>query len=133
MTIFFSSHLPLTACFLFHTTCRMVIYEVNLTLKASIADEFRRWLKNHIQEILRLDGFLSADWFDVGALHAAPASGMEEPANAKHWTIQYRLKDQISLDNYFKNHAPRLRQEGLDRFGSQFQASRRVMTLAESL
>lgn len=107
-------------------TRSVVIYEVNLTIEASVAGEYRHWLKNHIQEILRLDGFLSADWFDVGALR-------EEPANAKHWTIQYRLKDQISLDNYFNNHAPRLRQDGLDRFGSKFQASRRVMTLVESL
>ena len=43
----------------------MVIYEVNLTVDAEIADDYAAWLGPHIKEILEVDGFLSVEWFEV--------------------------------------------------------------------
>ena len=37
-----------------------VVYEVNLDLDASIADDYRAWLEAHIREILGLPGFVGA-------------------------------------------------------------------------
>lgn len=38
-----------------------VIYEVNLDLEREIADQYIAWLKPHIQEIINLPGFVSAE------------------------------------------------------------------------
>lgn len=96
-----------------------VIYEVNLDLDAAIADEYRVWLREHIAQICALPGFLGAD------LHAvtdpAPAPGRSA------LSVRYRLRDAAALDDYLREHAPRLRAEGTARFGGRFNASRRVL------
>lgn len=96
-----------------------VIYEVNLDLDAAIADEYRAWLREHIAQICALPGFLGAD------LHAvtdpAPAPGRSA------LSVRYRLRDAAALDDYLREHAPRLRAEGTARFGGRFNASRRVL------
>lgn len=38
-----------------------VVYEVNLELNRDIADQYIAWLKPHIQEIISLPGFVSAE------------------------------------------------------------------------
>lgn len=95
----------------------MIVYEVNLQVEASIADEFRAWLEAHVAQMLALPGFLSAERFRV-------ESGAGEPVE---FCVQYRLHDAVALDAYFREHAPHMRAEGLSRFGSRFTAARRVM------
>jgi hypothetical protein len=41
--------------------------------------------------------------------------------------VRYRLRDRAALDDYLRDHAPRMRAEGLARFGDAFRAQRRVM------
>jgi len=43
---------------------------------------------------------------------------------------QYRLRDAASLADYLREHAPRLRADGVARFGDAFRAERRVLELA---
>ena len=101
----------------------MVIYEVNLTVDAEIANEYSAWLGPHIKEILELDGFLSAEWFEVEA---------EDEAHV-HWCIQYRVKDRTALETYFVEHAERMRGDGLERFGERFTAERRILSRSASI
>lgn len=96
-----------------------LVYEVNIDLDAAIEAEYRGWLRHHIAEILALPGFLEAQVFDV--LDPAPAVG--RVALCMH----YRLRDETALQDYFKQHAPRLRADGTARFGGRFSASRRVL------
>ena len=127
----------------------MTIYEVNLRVLNEIAEEFEAWLDQHIKDILKIDGFASAEWFEVEEDKEAKqieeavrqAVRLDEsvpvdireaaaaPVETKHYSIQYRLLDRDSLDNYFTYHAEELRQDGLDRFGSKFAATRRIMKL----
>lgn len=95
----------------------MIVYEVNLQVEASIADEFRAWLEAHVAQMLALPGLLSAERFRV-------ESGAGEPVE---FCVQYRLHDAVALDAYLREHAPHMRAEGLSRFGSRFTAARRVM------
>ena len=101
----------------------MVIYEVNLTVDAEIADDYAAWLGPHIKEILNLDGFLSAEWFEV------------ETEDEEHvrWCVQYRVKDRTALETYFVEHADRLRGDGLERFGGRFTAERRILSRSGSI
>lgn len=99
-------------------TSATVVYEVNLDVEAGIAAEYRAWLDRHIAQILALPGFVSAQLMEV-----------REPVEAGRsaWCVHYRLRDAAALDAYLQDHAPRLRAEGVARFGERFRASRRVL------
>ena len=43
----------------------MVVYEVNLEFDVAIAAPYREWLAAHVQELLALPGFISAQVHDV--------------------------------------------------------------------
>jgi hypothetical protein len=96
-----------------------VIYEVNIDLDAAIRTDYLAWLATHMREIRALPGFTGAAVFEV----------IDPPAAAGRAAlcVQYRLVDQAALDTYLRDHAPRLRAEGVARFGGRFQASRRVL------
>jgi len=96
-----------------------VIYEVNLDLDAAIADDYLAWLRDHIAQICALPGFLGA------TLHTVADPLADPGRNAL--CVQYRLRDQTALDAYLRDHAPRLRADGVARFGGQFNASRRIL------
>ncbi|HZH42588.1 MAG TPA: DUF4286 family protein [Lysobacter sp.] len=101
-----------------------VIYEVELDVDAAVADAYRAWLDAHIREILALPGFTGARLFVVD--DPAPAPGRIVLC------VQYALRDGAALDAYLREHAPRLRADGLARFGGRFVARRRVMTLQQT-
>jgi hypothetical protein len=96
-----------------------IVYEVNLDVDASIETEYRAWLRAHVDEILALPGFIGATVFDV--VDPKPAPGRIGICT------HYRLADEASLLAYFEQHAPRLRADGVARFGDRFTASRRVL------
>ena len=96
-----------------------VVYEVNLDLDATIRGEYLAWLAAHVEQICALPGFTGAVVFEV--TDPPPAPGRAS------LSVQYRLVDQAALDVYLRDHAPRLRAEGLARFGTRFRASRRVL------
>jgi hypothetical protein len=96
-----------------------VIYEVNLFVQRAIEREYRDWLTVHMQELLALPGFVRVELFEV--IDPAPA------ADEFALCTRYHLRDDAALENYFREHAPRLRGDGLARFGDRFRAERRVL------
>ncbi len=97
----------------------MIVYEVNLVVQRRIEAEYRAWLAGHIGEILALPGFLGAEVFE----RVEPVASPDEFALCVH----YRLADAAALAEYFARHAPRLRADGVARFGDGFRADRRVL------
>ena len=100
----------------------MIVYEVNLEIRDGVADAFRTWLDGHVAEILTLPGFVSAEILE----RRDPPSATGTLALVVH----YRLTDEASLQRYFDEHAPRMREDGLRRFGDAFTATRRVLANA---
>ena len=98
-----------------------VVYEVNIDLDAGIEAEYRAWLPGHVDELLALPGFIDAQVFDVVDPSTDGRIGI---------CMQYRLRDETSLRDYFERHAPRLRADGIARFGGKFVATRRVLRAA---
>lgn len=96
-----------------------VVYEVNLDLDAAVRGEYLAWLAAHVAEICALPGFAGAAVFEV----ADPPA----PDGRVALCVQYRLAGMAALEAYLRDHAPRLRSEGLARFGGRFSASRRVL------
>lgn len=98
---------------------KRVIYQVNIEVDAAAHDDYRVWLHEHIAEILALPGFAGAKLFEV--LEPPPSAGRVGLC------VQYALKSREALDDYLRDHAPRLRADGMSRFGGRFQATRRVL------
>lgn len=96
----------------------MIVYEVNLDVEEGLAADYLDWLRQHIAEMLALPGFLDAGLAEV-----------LEPARPgwRRWSVAYRLRDRAALDAYLAEHAPAMREDGLRRFGTRFEASRRVL------
>lgn len=101
------------------TTRDEVVYEVNIGLDAAIEHDYRAWLDAHVQEILALPGFTGARILDV--IEPRPDAGRIALC------VQYALRDAAALDAYLRDHAPRLRADGVARFGDRFRARRRVL------
>ena len=97
----------------------MIVYEVNVFVRRQVEAAYRRWLDDHVREIVALPGFLGAQVFE----RREPALADEEFAVC----MQYRLRDEQALQDYLREHAPRLRAEGLALFGDNFRAERRVL------
>ena len=94
-----------------------LIYEVTLTIEREIIDAFDGWLANHVEQMLALPGFVSANVFTLDD---------DEDGNAQRVT-QYILESEGDLDSYIADNATEMRQSGIDRFGDQFSATRRIL------
>jgi hypothetical protein len=94
-----------------------VIYEVTLHARMSIADEYLAWLRGHIAEMIALPQFESAELCELETTATDELS----------WCVRYRLRDRAALDAYLRDHAPRMRADGIARFGDAFRAERRVL------
>jgi len=97
-----------------------VIYEVNLSLDSTIAEAYQTWLFGHIDQLLKFDGFLSAETFLVE----------KEPNSTEKnvlISVRYRLKSRAALQNYITNHSAGMRKETIEKFGDKFSATRRVL------
>lgn len=98
-----------------------VIYEVNLAVDLDIASAYQTWLTLHVQEMLTFDGFLDATWYERNPQDEKLAS------NRVYWTIHYQLENRQALENYLTQHASRMREEGISKFGNKFEAIRRIL------
>lgn len=99
-----------------------IIYEVELAIASDIAEAHARWLDAHVREMLGFAGFLEAEILER----------LDPPADPG-WVarcVRYRLIDRAALDAYLRDHAPRMRAEGVARFGDRVHASRRILANA---
>ena len=95
----------------------MVLYEVNVRVAPETVAAYRDWLDGHVAEVLACDGFEHATVWD-------------DAPDADGWVrlvVHYGVRDAAALDRYLESDAPRLRADGLRRFGDRFAATRRVL------
>jgi hypothetical protein len=99
-----------------------LVYEVTLDISADAAPEFDVWLKSHVRDMLALPGFRDARVLTP-----------EDPEpGAVRRVVQYTLAGRAELDRYLAEQAPRMRAEGVKRFGDRLKTNRRVLDLAPS-
>jgi Domain of unknown function (DUF4286) len=99
-----------------------VLYEVDYAADVEIEASFDTWLRDHTADVLQFDGFLSAEILDDEAV---------APPGRVRRIVQYRLRDRAALEAYLREHAPRLRQQGVDKFGDRYSVQRRVLAHRE--
>lgn len=108
----------------------LIIYEVNLIVNNEIYKEYYEWLIQHIKIMLTFSGFIQAE------LAAEIHDGLEMDVKSdvktdvknqrKNITVRYTLENEQSLENYLKNYAHKMRKDGINKFGDQFTAFRRI-------
>lgn len=102
-----------------------MIYEVHLAIRSERSAEWQIWLRTHIDEMLKIQGFERAEWGRV--IEGSTASQSEE-----EWVVHYFVATQEHLEAYIRVHAERMRAHGLNRFGDDLRAWRRVVKLTPS-
>ena len=92
----------------------MLIYEVKLELiDKTIYSSFLFWLKEHISEMLKFQGFEKADLIN-------------KFLQKNVIIVKYYISSEKDLNNYMQNHAEKMRFEGLKLFKNSFKASRKI-------
>lgn len=99
----------------------MIIYEVNLTIEENIYGEYCSWLTDHISLMMKQQGFIGYNM----------SADIEKSGSYKSITIWYYLDNIDSLNNYLKNYSKDMRNDGINKFGDKFSASRRVFESKE--
>lgn len=81
-----------------------IIYNITVNIDDSVHDEWLNWIKIHIPQVLATGKFIDAKLTKIL---------VEEEMGGQTYSIQYKAPHRNALEDYYKNHAERLRQDGL--------------------
>ncbi|CAN1488461.1 Protein of unknown function DUF4286 [Flavobacteriaceae bacterium] len=94
----------------------MIIYNVTTNIHESVHDQWMIWMQHkHIPEMLALGKFSAAKFVRVL---------IEEEMGGVTYSVQYSTDSKETLEKYYTEDAPRLREEGLKLFGDRMLAFR---------
>ena len=97
----------------------MIIYNVTVKVDNSIGDAWLQWLKEeHIPEVVGTGCFT----------HAVVLQLIEvDNSDGPTYAIQYHAPSKGLYNIYIEQHAPRMRQKSIDKWGDRFVAFRSVL------
>ena len=99
----------------------MIIYNVTINIHESVHDQWLSWMQQkHINEMLATGKFSSAKIVKVL---------IEEEMGGTTYSVQYTTDSKATLQRYYEEDAPRLREEGLQLFGDKMLAFRTELEL----
>jgi len=93
----------------------MYIYNVTINVDDSIHDAFLTWIEAHISDVLATEKFTSARLVQVL---------VDEEMDGTTYAVQYTAKSIEDLEAYYIEDAPKLREDGLKKFGDKMLAFR---------
>lgn len=95
---------------------QMYIYNVTSNIDESIHEDWLKWMReDHIPQMLATGKFSTAKMCKVL---------VEEEMGGLTYSVQYTTTSKEILEQYYKEDAPRLRQEGLKLFADKMLAFR---------
>lgn len=99
----------------------MIIYNVTINIHESVHDQWMTWMQEkHINDVLATGKFSSARMVKVL---------IEEELGGVTYSIQYITENKETLQRYYDEDAPRLREEALALFGDKMLAFRTELEL----
>ncbi|MCG2612230.1 DUF4286 family protein [Flavobacterium sp. SM15] len=99
----------------------MIIYNVTINIHESVHDQWMDWMQNkHIADVLATGKFTSARMVRVL---------VEEEMGGVTYSVQYTTDCKETLQRYYDEDAPRLREEGHRLFGDKMLAFRTELEL----
>jgi len=94
----------------------MIIYNVTTNIHESVHEKWMIWMQHkHIPEMLATGKFTSAKMTRVL---------IEEEMGGTTYSVQYTTDSKATLEKYYQQDAPKLREEGLKLFGDKMLAFR---------
>ena len=100
----------------------MIIYNITANIDQSIHDEWLKWIKEHIPQVLATGKFTEAILTKVL---------VEEEMGGTSYSIQFRAKSREALESYYSQDAEGLRQEGLKRFADKMLTFRTELEIVD--
>ena len=99
----------------------MILYNVTINIHESVHDQWMRWMQEkHIADVLATGKFSAARMVKVL---------VEEDMGGTTYSIQYTTDSKETLQRYYDEDAPRLREEGLQLFEDKMLAFRTELEL----
>lgn len=99
----------------------MILYNVTINIHESVHDQWMQWMQEkHINDVLATGKFSAARMVKVL---------VEEEMGGTTYSIQYTTDSKETLQRYYDEDAPRLREEGLRLFGDKMLAFRTELEL----
>lgn len=97
----------------------MIVYNVTISIDAAAEQEWLVWMNTvHIPDVLATGLFMDA--------RISRLLNIEEQGGLTY-SIQYTLSSMAQMEEYEKNHAPRLRMETEKKFSGRYAAFRTLM------
>ena len=99
----------------------MILYNVTINIDKSVHDQWLKWMQQkHINEVLATGKFTNARLVKVL---------VEDDMEGVTYSVQYTTDSKATLQKYYDEDAPRLREEGLRLFGDKMLAFRTELEL----
>ena len=96
----------------------MIIYNVTVSIDASVHDDWLKWMKEvHIPDVMKTGKFIENR---ICKIHAFEEGGIS-------YSIQYTVKDMATYNSYQAEDAPRLQKEHTDRYAGKYAAFRTIL------
>lgn len=94
----------------------MYIYNVTTNIQDAVHEQWLTWMnETHIPDMLATGKFLSAKMCEVL---------VEEDMGGTTYSVQFTTADKKTLELYYEEDAPRLRQDAMKLFANQFVSFR---------
>jgi hypothetical protein len=100
----------------------MIIYNVTANIDDSIHDQWLKWIKEHIPQVLATGKFEKATLTKVL---------VEEEMGGHTYSVQYRSYSREALDAYYKEDAEKLKAKGLKLFADKMLAFRTELQIVD--
>jgi hypothetical protein len=96
----------------------MILYNVTVSLSPEIEKDWLRWMQEiHIPDVMATKHFVDHKIFRL----------MNEVEGGRTYAIQYYALEINDIDTYLRDHAPRLRQVHLERYGEKALSFRTLL------
>ncbi|MFA7445938.1 MAG: DUF4286 family protein [Flavobacteriaceae bacterium] len=103
----------------------MIIYNVTINIDESVHDKWLLWMQQkHINDVLATGKFFKAKLVKVL---------VEEEMGGVTYSVQYFTDSKKTLESYYQEDAPRLREEGLRLFGDKMLAFRTELEMISEI
>ncbi len=98
----------------------MIIYNVTINIENDVREEWLQWMKEkHIPDVMKTGYFIENKICKV----------LVEEEQGTTYSIQYTCANMQDLEEYRRDHAPRLQKEVNDKYANKFVAFRTVLEI----
>ena len=100
----------------------MIIYNVTINIENDVREEWLQWMKEkHIPDVMATGYFTENKICKV----------LVEEEQGTTYSIQYTCANMQDLEEYRRDHAPRLQKEVNDKYANKFVAFRTVLEVVQ--